>query len=329
MPDATRRRRPSCSTPTSRRAPTSPRPTPSPRRRSPRPTTARPRSCASINLAGARPRARGRRSLHRGRSRRARAGSPARSARPTARCRSRPTSSDPGARAVDFDEVYDAYREQAIALYDGGVDLFLVETIFDTLNAKAALKAILDLADDGRTALPIWISGTIADRSGRTLSGQTVDAFWTSVRHAEPFAVGPQLRARRRAHAAVSWPSSRRPPTRSSRPIRTPGLPNELGEYDEEPGDRRRPAARVGAGAVSSTSSAAAAARRPRTSARSREAVAGLPPREVPRDRAGAAAVGPRAVRRMSDAMSAAGRHLADPHRRAHERQRLGALPAR
>ena len=101
-----------------------------------------------------------------------------------------PDLADPGARAVDFDEVYDAYREQAIALYDGGVDLFLVETMFDTLNAKAALKAILDLADEGRTSLPIWISGTIADRSGRTLSGQTVDAFWTSVRHAEPFAVG-------------------------------------------------------------------------------------------------------------------------------------------
>ena len=101
-----------------------------------------------------------------------------------------PDVADPGARAVDFDTVYDAYREQAIALYDGGVDLFLVETIFDTLNAKAALKAILDLQDEGRTALPIWISGTIADRSGRTLSGQTVDAFWTSVRHAEPFAVG-------------------------------------------------------------------------------------------------------------------------------------------
>ena len=97
---------------------------------------------------------------------------------------------DPGARAVDFDEVYAAYREQAIALYDGGVDLFLVETIFDTLNAKAALKAILDLQDEGQTELPIWISGTVTDRSGRILSGQTIDAFWISVRHAEPFAVG-------------------------------------------------------------------------------------------------------------------------------------------
>ncbi len=97
---------------------------------------------------------------------------------------------DPGARAVDFDQLYDAYREQAIALHEGGVDLFLVETVFDTLNAKAALKAILDLQDEGRSELPIWISGTVTDRSGRILSGQTIDAFWISVRHAEPFAVG-------------------------------------------------------------------------------------------------------------------------------------------
>jgi 5-methyltetrahydrofolate--homocysteine methyltransferase len=141
---------------------------------------------------------------------------------------------DPSARAVDFDEVYDAYREQAIALHDGGVDLFLVETVFDTLNAKAALKAILDLEDDGLLPLPIWISGTIADRSGRTLSGQTVDAFWTSVRHAEPFAVGLNcalgvelMRPYLAQLAAVAdtlvsaYPNA--------------GLPNELGEYEDDP----------------------------------------------------------------------------------------------
>jgi 5-methyltetrahydrofolate--homocysteine methyltransferase len=91
---------------------------------------------------------------------------------------------------VTYDEVYAAYRQQAIALHKGGVDIFLVETIFDTLNAKAALKAILDLADDGLEPLPIWVSGTITDRSGRTLSGQTVEAFWNSIRHAKPFAFG-------------------------------------------------------------------------------------------------------------------------------------------
>jgi len=141
---------------------------------------------------------------------------------------------DPGARAVDFDQLYDAYREQAIALYDGGVDVFLVETIFDTLNAKAALKAILDLQDEGRTELPIWISGTVTDRSGRILSGQTLDAFWISVRHAEPFAVGlncafgaAELRPFMAQLATVAdtlvsaYPNA--------------GLPNELGEYDESP----------------------------------------------------------------------------------------------
>jgi len=144
--------------------------------------------------------------------------------------------SDPGARAVDFDAVYDAYREQAIALYDGGVDLFLVETVFDTLNAKAALKAILDLQDEGRTALPIWISGTIADRSGRTLSGQTVDAFWTSVRHAEPFAVGLNCAL----GAALMRPYLAELAAAADTLISAypnAGLPNELGEYDEGPAE--------------------------------------------------------------------------------------------
>ena len=174
---------------------------------------------------------------------------------------------DPGARAVDFDQVYDAYREQAIALYDGGVDLFLVETVFDTLNAKAALKAILDLEDEGRTPLPIWISGTIADLSGRTLSGQTVDAFWTSVRHAEPFAVGlncalgAELMRPFLAELALAADT-----LVSAYP--NAGLPNELGEYEEGPDVVSRSCA-SGRRRGSSTSSAAAAGRRPRTSVRS------------------------------------------------------------
>ncbi|WP_286712168.1 homocysteine S-methyltransferase family protein, partial [Brevundimonas sp. UBA1471] len=80
---------------------------------------------------------------------------------------------DPGARLVTFDQVYDAYRHQVRALNEGGVHLYLIETITDTLNCKAAIKAIKDLEDEGMEALPIWISGTITDRSGRTLSGQT------------------------------------------------------------------------------------------------------------------------------------------------------------
>ena len=141
---------------------------------------------------------------------------------------------DPGARKVTFDQVYAAYREQVLALHDGGVDLYLVETITDTLNCKAALKAILDLEDEGYEPLPIWISGTITDRSGRTLSGQTVEAFWNSVRHAKPFAIGlncalgadlmrPHIAELSRiADTLVSaYPNA--------------GLPNAMGEYDETP----------------------------------------------------------------------------------------------
>ena len=141
---------------------------------------------------------------------------------------------DPGARKVTFEQVYEAYVEQVKALHEGGVDLFLIETITDTLNSKACIKAILDLEDQGYQPLPIWISGTITDRSGRTLSGQTVEAFWNSVKHAKPFAVGlncalgaelmrPHIAELARvADTLVSaYPNA--------------GLPNAMGEYDETP----------------------------------------------------------------------------------------------
>jgi len=141
---------------------------------------------------------------------------------------------DPGARQVTFDEVHGAYLEQARALHQGGVDFFLVETVFDTLNAKAAIKAILDLADEGLEPLPLWISGTITDRSGRTLSGQTVEAFWHSVRHSRPFAVG--------FNCALGADLMRPHIAELSRIADTlvaaypnAGLPNAFGEYDEEP----------------------------------------------------------------------------------------------
>ena len=145
-----------------------------------------------------------------------------------------PDVNDPGARSVTFEEVYAAYREQALALHEGGVDLFLIETIFDTLNAKAAIKAVMDLEDDGLESLPIWLSGTITDRSGRTLSGQTVEAFWNSVRHAKPFAVG--------LNCALGADLMRPHIAELSRVADTlvsaypnAGLPNAMGEYDEEP----------------------------------------------------------------------------------------------
>jgi 5-methyltetrahydrofolate--homocysteine methyltransferase len=141
---------------------------------------------------------------------------------------------DPGARLVTFDQVYEAYRQQVLALHEGGVDLFLIETITDTLNCKAALKAILDLQDEGLEPLPIWISGTIVDRSGRTLSGQTAEAFWHSVRHAKPFAVG--------FNCALGGELMRPFIAELSRVADTlvaaypnAGLPNAMGQYDEQP----------------------------------------------------------------------------------------------
>lgn len=101
-----------------------------------------------------------------------------------------PDVNDPGARNVDFDTLRASYREQAEGLLEGGADLFLVETIFDTLNAKAAIFALDELMEDTGERLPVIISGTVTDASGRILSGQTVGAFWHSVRHARPLAVG-------------------------------------------------------------------------------------------------------------------------------------------
>ena len=141
---------------------------------------------------------------------------------------------DPGARLVDFDEVYHAYRDQVRALNEGGVDLYLIETITDTLNCKAAIKAIMDLEAEGLEQLPIWISGTITDRSGRTLSGQTTEAFWNSVKHAKPFAVG--------FNCALGADLMRPFIAEMSRVADTlvaaypnAGLPNEMGQYDEQP----------------------------------------------------------------------------------------------
>ena len=101
-----------------------------------------------------------------------------------------PDVNDPGARNTSFEALRAAYYEQAKGLLDGGCDLFLVETIFDTLNAKAALFALDELMEDTGERLPVIISGTVTDASGRILSGQTVTAFWHSVRHAHPIAVG-------------------------------------------------------------------------------------------------------------------------------------------
>jgi len=146
-----------------------------------------------------------------------------------------PDVNNPGYRAVTFDEVVDAYLTQISGLVDGGVDLLLVETIFDTLNAKAAIFAIKKYFRENKTAeLPIMISGTITDASGRTLSGQTLEAFYTSVMHAKPLSVGLNCAlgaAEMRAH--IEELSEIAACYTSAYP--NAGLPNAMGEYDEQP----------------------------------------------------------------------------------------------
>lgn len=143
-----------------------------------------------------------------------------------------PDVNDPGYRAVTFDDLADAYYDQVRGLVDGGSDMLLVETIFDTLNAKAALFAIHRYADESGKQLPIMISGTITDASGRTLSGQTVEAFWNSIRHANLLSVGLNcaLGAKEmRPHLAEL--SEKADVFISAYP--NAGLPNEFGQYDE------------------------------------------------------------------------------------------------
>jgi len=145
-----------------------------------------------------------------------------------------PDVNDPGYRAVSFDEVVDSYKEEARGLVDGGVDLFLVETVFDTLNCKAALFALKDLMEELKIEIPIMISGTIVDASGRTLSGQTPEAFYISISHSEPLSVG--------LNCALG-PDQMRPFIEEVSNIAecfvscypNAGLPNQFGEYDLGP----------------------------------------------------------------------------------------------
>ena len=145
-----------------------------------------------------------------------------------------PDVNDPGFRAVNFDQLVAAYGEQITRLGDGGVDLLLIETIFDTLNAKAAIHAALSYNRSAARPIPLMLSGTITDASGRTLSGQTVEAFWISIKHAEPLAVGfncalgakdmqPHIEtlAKMAGTFISAYPNA--------------GLPNAFGQYDQTP----------------------------------------------------------------------------------------------
>ena len=145
-----------------------------------------------------------------------------------------PRVEDPGYRVVTFDQVRDAYTEQIQGLVEGGVDLLLIETIFDTLNAKAAIAATQQVFERIGRELPVMISVTFSDRSGRTLSGQTLDAFWTSVSHARPFSVGINCGlGATEMRGYVAELASLAPCWLSCYP--NAGLPNPLGEYDETP----------------------------------------------------------------------------------------------
>src|SRR5947208_11427250 len=146
-----------------------------------------------------------------------------------------PRVDDPAYRAVTFDQVRDAYAEQIAALVEGGVDLLLIETVFDTLNAKAAIAAALDVAPD----VPRWISFTAIDISGRNLSGQTVEAFWASVEHAEPLIVGVNCSLGAAEMRPYVESLARIADTYvSCHP--NAGLPNAFGTYDELPADTGR-----------------------------------------------------------------------------------------
>ncbi|MFM2337945.1 MAG: hypothetical protein RL115_1138 [Bacteroidota bacterium] len=148
-----------------------------------------------------------------------------------------PDVNNPGYRAVTFDEVVTAYYEQVKGLVDGGVDLLLIETIFDTLNAKAAIYAIKKyFRDTDKPSLPISISGTITDASGRTLSGQTLEAFYNSVAHAKPLSIGLNCAlGAKEMRPHIEELSQIASCYVSAYP--NAGLPNAMGEYDEHPAD--------------------------------------------------------------------------------------------
>ena len=191
-----------------------------------------------------------------------------------------PDVNDPGYREIDFDQLKDVYREQADALIAGGSDFILIETVFDTLNAKAGVMAAQEAADAAGRDVPIMLSMTLTDLSGRNLSGHTVEAFWHAVRHAKPVTIGlncsfgaEQLRPHVKTLSEICdtlimvYPNA--------------GLPNELGQYDEAPATT---AALVGewarAGQVNVLGGCCGST--PAHIKAIADAVAGLPPRAIP-----------------------------------------------
>jgi len=191
-----------------------------------------------------------------------------------------PDVNDPGYRNITFDALAETYEVAASALIEGGVDFLMVETIFDTLNAKAAIFAIRQTFGKTGITLPVMISGTITDASGRTLSGQTTEAFWNSVRHIDPFIIGLNCALGAKDLRPYVDELSRVADTRvSAHP--NAGLPNEFGEYDETPADM---AGIVGEFATSGLVNmvGGCCGTRPEHIAALREAISDAPPRSVP-----------------------------------------------
>ena len=191
-----------------------------------------------------------------------------------------PDVEDPGYREVDFDTIVEVYREQAGALVDGGADFILIETIFDTLNAKAAIMAVRRLAEERAADIPIMLSMTLTDLSGRNLSGHTVEAFWSAVRHANPVTVGlncsfgaDQLRPHIQVLSDIAdtllmaYPNA--------------GLPNDLGEYDEMP-ETTASLVKVWAENGRANILGGCCGSTPAHIAAIAQAVKGLPPRKIP-----------------------------------------------
>ena len=192
-----------------------------------------------------------------------------------------PDVNDPGFRNIRFAELADTYEQATVALVDGGVDFIMIETIFDTLNAKAAILGAKRGFERAGESLPIMISGTITDASGRTLSGQTAEAFWNSIRHAEPFMIGLNCALGAEDLRPYIADLARVADTRvSAHP--NAGLPNEFGEYDETPEDM---AAVVGEFATSGLVNlvGGCCGTRPEHIKAIREAVATVTPRAVPK----------------------------------------------
>ncbi len=191
-----------------------------------------------------------------------------------------PDVNDPGYREIDFDQLKAVYAQQIDALVEGGVDFILIETIFDTLNAKAGIFAVLDVAAARGIDLPIMLSMTLTDLSGRNLSGHSVEAFWYAVRHAKPLTVGlncsfgaTQLRPHVRSLSTIAdcllmvYPNA--------------GLPNELGEYDELPAETAALVAEwAAAGQVNILGGCCGST--PAHIAAMRDAIAGCAPRLLP-----------------------------------------------